>query len=83
MIVRRREFIALGSAAAVWPAAARAQQAIPVIGFLGTSSEAQTRAQVAAFQRGLSEMSFAEGKNIAIEFRGDNMSACLPWRLNW
>jgi len=68
--VRRRAFIASGSAAAVWPAASRAQQqAMPVIGFLGTSSEAQTRAQVAAFRRGLIEMGFAEGKNVAIDFR--------------
>jgi len=42
---------------------------MPVIGFLGTSSEAQTRAQVAAFRRGLIEMGFAEGKNVAIDFR--------------
>jgi putative ABC transport system substrate-binding protein len=56
---------------------------MPVIGFLGTSSEAQTRAQVAAFRRGLSEMSFAEGKNIAIEFRwaGGQYERSLPWRL--
>lgn len=68
--MRRRAFIASGSAAAVWPAASRAQQqAMPVIGFLGTSSEAQTRAQVAAFRRGLIEMGFAEGKNVAIDFR--------------
>jgi putative tryptophan/tyrosine transport system substrate-binding protein len=41
---------------------------MPVIGFLGTSSEAQARAQVVAFQRGLGEMGFADGKNVAIEF---------------
>jgi putative ABC transport system substrate-binding protein len=39
------------------------------IGFLGTSSEEQTGAQVAAFRRGLNETGFAEGRNITIHFR--------------
>jgi putative tryptophan/tyrosine transport system substrate-binding protein len=70
--VRRREFIALiGSAAATWPLAARAQQGakLPTIGFLGTLSEVQALPQVTAFRRGLSEVGFSEGRNIAIEFR--------------
>jgi putative ABC transport system substrate-binding protein len=50
--VGRRELIAgLGSAVA-WPLASRAQQAIPVVGFLSSVSQAQTRHMVAAFQRG-------------------------------
>jgi putative ABC transport system substrate-binding protein len=67
--MRRREFITLIGSAAASPFMARAQQpGMPVIGFLGTLSEAQALPQIAAFRRGLSEVGFSEG-NIAIEFR--------------
>jgi putative ABC transport system substrate-binding protein len=65
--MRRREFIAgLGSAAA-WPPAARPQQAtIPVIGFLHTGNADMVRP---GFQRGLGEMGYVEGRNVAVEYR--------------
>jgi putative ABC transport system substrate-binding protein len=78
--MKRREFIAgLGSAAA-WPVVARAQQvAMPAIGYLSVGTPRQEIGSVAAFRKGLSEMGYVEGRNVAIEFRwAENDFSRLP-----
>jgi putative ABC transport system substrate-binding protein len=68
--VRRREFITLLGGAAAWPPAAGAQQAaVPLVGFLRSTTAAGSEALVGAFRHGLNEAGFVEGQNVAVEYR--------------
>jgi putative ABC transport system substrate-binding protein len=68
--VKRREFMTLLGGAVAWPVAARAQQAaMPVVGFLSSRSASESAHLVAAFRAGLDKFGFAEGQNVAVEFR--------------
>ena len=82
--MRRRQFVPLfGGAAGFWLAAARAQQvrrSVPLVGAIwggGTASAPITVRVRGAFQRGLSEDGFVEGRSITIEHRyGANLNEC-------
>jgi putative tryptophan/tyrosine transport system substrate-binding protein len=69
--MRRRDFIRLfGGSAVAWPLAARAQQsAMPVIGFLGTTTPSAWSQWVAAFVQRLRDLGWIEGRTIAVEYR--------------
>src|SRR6516225_1987958 len=68
--MKRREFIVGASAAAAWPVAALAQQpAMPVVGFVNPASPGGSYPPLPAFLKGLGEIGFVEGGNVAIEYR--------------
>jgi putative ABC transport system substrate-binding protein len=67
--MKRREFMMGMGLAATLPAIARAQQAMPTIGFLSTRSPDEAALHTNAFRSGLEEIGYVEGKSVAIEYR--------------
>jgi ABC-type uncharacterized transport system substrate-binding protein len=78
--MRRRKFISLiGGSVAAWPLAARAQQPIPVIGFLHTQLVDVYADELRVFRQGLRESGYVEGETVAIEYRwAENQMDRLP-----
>jgi putative ABC transport system substrate-binding protein len=79
--MKRRNFIALlGSAAATWPLAARAQQpAMQVIGYFNSATPEGFSDQLRALRQGLKESGYVEGENLAIDYRwAENQAERLP-----
>ena len=72
-MIRRREFISLLGGTVAWPLAARAQQpAVPVIGFLATSSLDATAQVLSGIKLGLAETGFEDPQNVRFEYRWAN-----------
>ena len=68
--MRRRSFLALVGGLAALPVAAGAQRAaVPVIGILGGATATVWAPYLTAFRQGLNETGFAEGRNVAMEYR--------------
>src|SRR5262245_48236290 len=77
--MKRRVFIALIGGVVVWPGTMNAQQSnTPIVGFLSSRSPEESAHLIAAFHKGLQELGFVEGQNLAIEYRWARGDPSLP-----
>ena len=76
--MKRRTFIAALASALAMPVVARAQQTMPVIGFLSSLGPADAQRILGAFHRGLAEAGYVEGRNVALEYRWGRRKA-MRW----
>lgn len=67
--MRRRDFLGVLAGAAVWPRRARAQAAMPVVGYLGTDTPELLATRLSSFRDGLASLGLIEGMNVRIEYR--------------
>jgi putative ABC transport system substrate-binding protein len=84
--MRRREFLGVASGVALaWPLAAGAQQAMPVVGFLGSDSAELYANRLRALREGLQQAGYVEGRNVSIEYAGPRVAtiSCQPWQPIW
>jgi putative ABC transport system substrate-binding protein len=65
---RRREFITVLGGAPAWPLGVRAQQALPVVGFVNLGAADSFVDRVRAFRKGMSEAGYVEGQNVLVEY---------------
>src|SRR6516165_1131839 len=79
-MIGRREFVVGVGSAAASPLVARAQQAAPVVGYLGSqSADDEYKNFTVPFLQGLKEAGYVEGQNVAVEYRyAENQNDRLP-----
>jgi ABC-type uncharacterized transport system substrate-binding protein len=80
--MRRREFVALVSCAAAWPAIAYAQERERRVGILmnATAEEPEGQSYAAAFRQGMQELGWSVGRNLRIDLRWGGGNADLTRR---
>ena len=77
--MKRREFITLLGGAVATPLAARAQQTMPVIGYVSGRSLEYEERLLSSFRKGLEEEGYAAGRNVTVQYRfSDGDDSRLP-----